>query len=258
MILDRFFDVPRVPHATSEGVVELPILYRDVSNVIGLFMARRAGVEDILRGTGLVPAVVRGDEALVGVSFYEYRDTTVGVYNEVGSAIFVLREGERPPRLGLADMYVPPAYRTIGAYVVDLPVTTAAANAAGRELWGYPKFITSIPFRLRGRSVDTSVLDPETRVPIVTFAGEMGPGLPAPPLGLMTYTRLEGALIRTHVDVRGWVTVHRPGSVRLCVGKSTHGMAGRLRSLGLSDVRPVLILRTDRFQSKLHAGRKLP
>ncbi|MEI8257515.1 MAG: acetoacetate decarboxylase family protein, partial [Deltaproteobacteria bacterium] len=234
-----------------------PILYRDVSNVIALFLARREGVRDVLRATGLVPAVVVGDRALVGVSFYEYRNTTVGVYNEVGTAIFALREGERAPRLGLADMYVPPRWRTVGAWVVDLPVTTAAANAAGRELWGYPKFVTAIPFRMRGRDVETSVLDPETRAPIVTLAGRMGPGLPAPPLGLMTYSRLDGALVRTHIDVRGWVTAHPAGTVRLSVGPSTHGMAERLRALGLVDARPVLLLRTDRFQSKLHAGTRV-
>jgi hypothetical protein len=178
------------------------------------------------------------------------------VYNEVGTAIFALRPGERP-RLGWADLLMPPRRRTIGAYVVDLPVTTRAANAAGRELWGYPKFVTQIPFRLHGREFECAVLDPEQDAPIVSLGGRMGPGLPAPPLSLMTYTQLDGALLRTHVDVRGRITVHAPGSLRLHLGPSQHRMAENLRLLELDGARPRVVMRTERFQSKLWPGSRV-
>jgi hypothetical protein len=254
---DRFFDVPRTPHRTSEGPVELPILYYDVSNVIVLFHARLAGLRAALEGTGLEPVLVSPLHGVVGLSFYEYRRTTVGVYNEVGTAIFCVRAGERNDPRALAELLHRPSERRVGTYVVDLPVTTAAANAAGRELWGYPKFVTPITFRLDGREVDTAVRGPQGDGEICRLAGRFGRGVPAPPLSLVTYSRLDGALVRTNIDVRGRVMVRAPGSVRLCVGASTHGMAERLRALGLDGARPMLSMVTDRFQSILHEGEKL-
>ncbi len=251
---ERFFRGPRTRATTSEGPVDLPIHYYDVSNVVGVFRASRAGAQVLVEGAGLEPALLRDGSAVVGLSFYEYRDTSVGVYNEVGTGVFAVRLGDRRPRLGLAELFLPPRWRASGAYVVDLPVTTAAACAAGREIWGYPKFVTEIPFRLQGREVDASVRDPATGGRIVTLSGRMGPGVPAPPMDLVTFTTLDGALLRTHVTVRGRVTLHAPGTVRLSVGPSTHRMAANLRTLGLEDARPMLVVRTDRFQLLLPAG----
>lgn len=253
---DRFFRVPTATRLTSEGPISLPILYFDVVNVVAMFDAPLAGASLLLEGTGLTPAVV-GGRAAVALSFYEYLDTSVGVYNEVGIAILATRRGEAMPRLGWADMMVPPPYRTLGAYVVDLPVTTAVANAAGREIWGYPKFVTDIAFRLHGREFEGVVADPSGAEPILTLAGRMGPGVPAPALSVVTYTLLDGELVRTHIDVRGAVSLSGPGTLRAHAGASSHPMADHARALGLDGARPRLVLSTRRFQSKLHAGTKL-
>lgn len=254
---DGFFDVPRSPHPTSRGPVELPILYRDATTVVAMFAVDRARAADALVDTGLVPLPLPRGRALAAVAFYEYRTTSVGRYNEVGVALMVTRAGEPARPWRWADLARPPAVRRLGMYVLDLPVSTPLADAAGRELWGYPKFVTELPLRVAGREVDATVLDPDGRT-IVTFAGRLGPGVPAPPLSLMTYTRLGGSLIRTHVDVRGRSWLRAPGSARLRLGASPHGMATRLRALGLVDARPAVVLATDRFQSRLHAGTPAP
>ncbi|MCA9592023.1 MAG: acetoacetate decarboxylase family protein [Myxococcales bacterium] len=253
----RFFRVPRTTHHTSAGLVDLPILYFDVRTVVAFFDAPLAGVEQVLEGTHLVPAVVRGRRAACALAFYEYRDTSVGVYNEMGTAILVLREGEPRPALGPLDLMRSPRARRIGMYVVDLPVTTALANAAGRELWGYPKFVTEIPFELRGRHFDSSVMDPDGQRRILRLRGDAGRGIVGPPLSLSTYTFLDGALIRTPVDVRGPIRIHSSGSLRLEIGASDHPMAQRLRTLGLAETAPSFVTISDRFQSKLHAGTRV-
>jgi hypothetical protein len=254
---DRFFGGPRTKRVTSEGPVDLPIFYYDTSNVVAVFRASRAGALKLLDGTGLDPTLA-GDDAIVALSFYEYRDTSVGVYNEVGTAILAARRGEGRAWRGLADVILPPSWRATGAYVVDLPVTTAAADAAGREIWGYPKFVTRIEFRLREGEFEGAVLDPATKESIVTLSGRMGPGVPAPPMSLVTFSTLDGTLVRTHVTVRGTVTVHAPGTVRLSVGRSAHRMAENLRTLRLVDARPFFVMRTDRFQSRLPLGAHIP
>ena len=256
---DRFFGVPRFTHATSEGPVDVPILYYEASNVVAVFHASRAGAERVLEGTGLAPQLSADGSALAALSFYEYRRTTVGVYNEVGTAILATPLGARRSRLGLAELLAPTNWRTGGAYVVDLPVTTAAANAAGREIWGYPKFVTDISFRLAKREFESTVWDPrnsdrDARGRIVTVGGRLGPGLPAPPMGIVTYSMLDGALLKTRIEVRGRARLHAPGSVRLDIGPSSHPMAQNLRTLGLEGAHARIVVETDHFRSRLPAG----
>jgi len=222
--------------------------------VIAMFWGDRASAEHLLAGTGLNLASPRRDRALVALSFYEYRRTSIGPYNEAGLVLFCTPPGRRPSALGVAELLVPPVWRRTGVHVVDLPVTTAQANAAGRELWGYPKFITEIPFRLEGHVLDTGVRDPDDGSSICALSGTLGLGVPAPPMSVVTFSRREGVLLRTHVDVRGRIMARRPGSTRLAVGDSRHPMAQHLRALGLQDARPFVVLETARFQSLLHAG----
>ena len=251
---DPFFQVPQTTHSTTQGPIDLPILYFDVSTLLAFFVTSRDAVEAKLSGTGLRPALTIGGRALAGIAHYEYRKTGVGSYNEVGLALPVLPEGALAPRNPIQALYGSVDERHLGFYVLDLPVTTPLANAGGRELWGYPKFVAPIPFRLDRKSFESSVIDPEGDGDIFTLSGRLLPSLPAPPMSLVLYSHHQGNLLRTTVNVRGRMNL-RPGrSLQLRVGESTHGMARNLRDLGLDNARAALVLDTHRFQSRLNAG----
>jgi len=251
---DPFFQVPQTTHSTTQGPIDLPILYFDVSTLLAFFVTNRDAVEAKLSGTGLRPALTIGGRALAGIAHCEYRQTGVGSYNEVGLALPVLPEGAPAPRNPIQALYGSVDERHLGFYVLDLPVTTPLANAGGRELWGYPKFVAPIPFRLDRKSFESSVIDPEGDGDIFTLSGRLLPSLPAPPMSLVLYSHHQGNLLRTTVNVRGRMNL-RPGrSLQLRVGESTHGMARNLRDLGLDNARAALVLDTHRFQSRLNAG----
>lgn len=256
-MMDPFLAAPQTAHDTSAGLVDLPILYHDATNVVALFSADQSGAERLLADTGLRPALTLRGRALVALSFYEYRHTSVGPYDEVGTAIFAVRDDEPAPLLGPLDLYRPPRRRRLGVWVVDLPVTTGMANAAGREIWGYPKFVTRIDFLRSGPRFSCAVAAPEGGSALCALEGTMGRGVAAPPLSVMTYSALRGALIRTTIDVRGPTRAHAPGSLRLDVGPSRHRMAENLRALGLERATPKLVLVNDRFRAKLHAGERV-
>ena len=251
---DPFFQVPQTTHTTTQGPIDLPILYFDVSTLLAFFVTNRDAVEAKLDGTGLRPALTIGGRALVGIAHYEYRRTGVGSYNEIGLALPVLPEGAPTPRNLIQALYGSVDERHLGFHVLDLPVTTPLANAGGRELWGYPKFVAPIPFRLDRKSFESSVIDPDGNGEIFTLSGRLLPSLPAPPMSLVLYSHHQGNLLRATVNVRGRMKL-RPGrSLQLRVGDSTHRMARNLRDLGLDDARPALVLDTHRFQSRLNAG----
>lgn len=253
-----FFDVPRTTLPTSEGDVDFPILYYDNTVVLAMFWSDAAAAAAEVADEGLRPGLVIGPKSAVILAFYHYRATTIGSYYEVGLAVPVVPPQARvfPPRFLQALLSADSRYRDLGYHVLHLPVTTPAANAAGREIWGFPKFVTPIDVTLTGRRVDLRVADPDDvdGDPILSMSGKAGLGLCSPGVDLLLYSRLGDRTLRTTVTARGRGTVRMPGSLRLDVGSGTHPMAETLRRLGLDGARPVGIFATHRFQSRLNLG----
>ena len=253
---DPFFQVPLVSRTTSEGATDFPILYFDARCVQAFFWCPLAAVQARLAGTGLRPAMVWGDRAIVGLAFFEYLNTSIGLYNEAGVAIPVLPQSSKHRTRWLQVLQdVESPQRELGFHVVHLPVTTPAACAAGREIWGYPKFVTDIPFALSPKAVNVAVRDPGDRgLSITALKGNLGASLPAPTLSLLLYSALDGHKLRTKVNVRGKTRAYAGSGVRLAVGTSTHPMATTLRLLGLDQARPLVLTTTHGFQSRLNLG----
>jgi len=252
---DVFFQYPLANFSTSVGDIELPILYYDNSVFMAIYLI------DIERARSLVTDdrldVVRcaNNKAMVGISFYEYRHTAIGPYNEVGVAILVAPKGVATPRIPLLTLLGPLDKNPMGFYIVDLPVTTAAACAAGKEVWGLPKFVAPICFNLQGRHFSGSVKDPTASHPIVSFTGQGGLTIPGPLLDLPLYSVLDNKLLRALVNTRGGAKIMLGGSLRLDVhDESNHPMAERLRQLGLSQAKPLFACASHSLQLRLNAG----
>ena len=255
---DPFFQYPRTPYPTSEGDVAMPILYFDDSNFMALFFVDHEAARAMAAVEGFEAVRFGNGRALVGVAFYDYRLTTIGPYGEVGVAIAATVPGMPRPRLPLLSLFRPPDRNRVGFHIVDLPVTTPAACAAGREIWGYPKFVTPISFASKDGTFAGSVTDPQTGTPMVTLAGRCGPGVPAPLLDLVLYSRHHGEVLRGLAVTRGGGRLCLPGSVRLDVSSSSHRMARNLRDLGLAGATPAFVAHTHRLQLRLGAGAVLP
>jgi hypothetical protein len=245
--MDAFFDTVRqTPAKTSDGTCDLPILYRDASQ-FGVFF--RVGLDvarDALAGTGVEPWPVLG-AAMAAIYVWEYRDSTVGSYNEVGLGIQARRRDTRPSlvRLGL-DMRAQPDQ---GIWVVTLPVTTTAAYRAGVELWGYPKYVTPIDtsFSEEGASVK---LGGELELSVGRLRG------PSMRLPVVTYTARAGRLLRTVIDVDTPVRWGTARSANLTL-RGDGPTADAVRRLGLERAPRLLAFRTDRFRAVLPAGEDL-
>ena len=145
MAKDDFFEVPRKAVETSDGSVELPILYYDVSIIQAFFWCDLDCVAAKLRGTDLAPVRLVTGKALAGIFFFEYRDTTISSYNECGLAVMVRPETASKPLFPTMDFFRKPDARTFGFYVLDLPVTTESACVAGREFVGISEVCNGNP-----------------------------------------------------------------------------------------------------------------
>jgi len=254
---DPFFQYPLAPFETSEGKIDLPILYYDNSNFLALYEVNLEKVAPLLNTKLVDVAKFPGGKALVALALYEYRETAVGAYNEVGVAIATVPAGTAQPKHPWLALYQSLDTRMLGLTVIDLPVTTAAACAAGKEVWGFPKFITDISFSLSGSAFSSTVKDPDNEEDIITVSGSAGLGVPGPQLDILLYSQREKDLLRTLVVTRGGGRLCSPGSIRASVGNGTHAMAQRLRDLGIHGQKPKLVFYSHGLQLRLNDGAKI-
>jgi hypothetical protein len=248
--MTAYFDVPQHYHPTAAGDIGLPILYYNSAAVFASFLVDSARAQALLPADLAAVSVAPG-KAVATVAFFQYVDSSVGPYNEMGLAI-----SARPaPAHGFRDTAPLHPRRSLlpGMFVVDLPVTTATALAAGRELWGYPKIVTPIDFRLRGGALDCAVHD-DAGALLCALRGRSGRGLPLGAPNLLTYTCLDGKLLRTTIDLRGRMRHARAGTVRLDAGAGDHPLSRHLQALGLQGAAPVLLQYGQGLRALLPAG----
>jgi Acetoacetate decarboxylase (ADC) len=214
----------------------LPIRYFDARLLIATYLVDYGRAATLLKDTGVI-AVPQGiGQALVAFGCFEYRKTDIGPYNEVGLVILSTSPKSPVPAL----------------YVVHLPVNTALANRAGHEIWGYNKFVAAIDIAEAGARFTMNIRDPDD-VAIATFEGTRGASVTMPPNDMVTFSILDGQLMRTVIQMMTPSQLGG-GSFSLKIGESTHPMAASLRALGLDSLSPVLLQYADPFQSLLFPG----
>lgn len=255
---DGFLDHVQHAEPTSAGPMDFPILYRDIGGVTALFLVDADRVQRQLEGTGLLVAPrMPGGKAIVGVAFFTYRDCTIATYNEAAvatTAIPASRVG-RLRALEALDLVKPADGRDVGTYIMQLPVTTEHARAGGVELFGYPKFVADIEFTPRGDAFTGVARERESGEEIVRLEGRARYSLPVPGGDVITWSRLGGRLLRTHIAMEQALRVAPGRGFRLAVGRSRHPMAAQLRELGLDGARPFTVLRSDAYRSVLPLGK---
>jgi hypothetical protein len=218
----------------------LPIRYFDVQVLVATFLTDLDRGAALLKGTGLQAVPQEDGKAVVVLYCIEYRDTDIGPYNEVGLTVVAGAPGDPIP----------------ANYVVNLPVTTAVANRAGREIWGYNKFVAAIDVKRDRKNFSTILRDTENVV-IGALEGTRGASVPAPPTDILTFTLFKGRVIKTLVRVLTPFHASSGDSFMFKVGTSSHPMTNNLRAVALDGARPVLVQYADPFQALLFPGRTL-
>lgn len=252
---DYFFDVPQHGVMTTEGRIDLPMFFYDCSARILNYFVDYESTLPLLEGTGMEPIRVFKNKALANLSFYNYRHNSVTPYNEVFLTILVVPKVYPMPRFSLANLLkLNPKELNIGGYVVEMPVTARQHRAAGREIWGYPKFQTEIPHRFSGKHFEYQVLDPETGEPLLSVSGTEGPGIKLPSVGVASFTNHNGKILRVNIDVDGRTRSAAIKDLNVRVSRSEHRFAKNIRALNLENLKPFSFMATDALRMRLNPG----
>ncbi len=201
-----------------------------VQYLVPMVAAQRIVDPTGLEATGPVPG-----RALMALAVCRYDDTDLDPYHEVAVS-FVVRPHDAPPDASPAQRLREVANGAIGVYIHRLPVDRAFSCGAGRDIWGFPKWITSIeidepgPGRAGpGTGMSARLVDGGTHV--LTLSVASGGRLRLPAAAPPTYSFADGVLRRTTWRTSAEGTGGHLGGARLTLGD--HPMADELRSLGL-------------------------
>jgi hypothetical protein len=194
--------------------VTIPVEVRRARSWFASFIVPAARVAELVGPAGLEPARLPGGRAMLSLAFVRYDDGDLDPYREIAVAFLV------------AD---PAGGRGKGAYIHRLPVDQEFTCAAGREIWGFPKFVTPIEINEELRA-DRAVLTVDGRM---TLTITQRHGVPAPmrSTAVDAFSFCDGILRRTRWELRGSGSRMRLGGVRVELGSGE--IADELRSLGL-------------------------
>src|SRR6266540_4102240 len=113
MAMDRFLDRPRSPVTTSQGVVELPVLYRDLSSLLAFFRVQHARAAEVLSSTPFMPVRFPTGFAVAGLAMFDYRDCTLGAYRECALTVAAVPRSRTTPTVPMLDLLRPAAHRSV-------------------------------------------------------------------------------------------------------------------------------------------------
>jgi hypothetical protein len=142
---ERFFQgVHKNKVRISVGELELPIQYLDIEAMLSYFPVATPAIAGMLPKAGLQPVQIRPGVALLGITAAEYKKSSIGAYSEVAIVVPCLRQ----PRFNipLLPLWFPRWFPSLAGYILKMPVSTEFACIAGKEIWGYPKFLADIDF----------------------------------------------------------------------------------------------------------------
>jgi hypothetical protein len=204
--------------------VHLPVQVRSAAMAGAQWFVDGDAAQDVVAPVGLDVVRNRKGKAVVSITSVAYADNDLGPYHEIALAFVVndpWPDAGRKPRMG-----------EVATYIHRLPVNQAFTCAAGRGIWGFPKWVCDIDIAERHGAVETTMVDD----------GRMVIGLSA----------ADGELHRTPFTSRSVGLRIRPrGAAQLVLGDGD--MADDLRALGISGA-PFLTMTCPRAVSTFGAS----
>jgi len=234
-----------------------PLAFRDVHYMALLYRANSFEVLQHLDGTGLKPALYFLGSPVVAVGLIQYKDSDLGAYHEIILSIPVVLHDDSSHQLSnWLDLYAGFEKRRGGQYIIHIPVTSQVSVDGGRNLWGYPKTLEPITHDFSHNKINSCLKDTDGNT-VLDWKGSVGIGIPIPSMNLMTYSFLDGSLMKTRVDVNAKMKWFPFADIHLNIKDNKSVMARDIKSMGLADKKPIAILGTEKFSARFHAPEKI-
>ena len=231
--MHAFFDNATPQKTVTHGAAafDLPVLYHRDDAFALYFSADYEKVRAAMPTDTLHPVILPGGRALAAIAVFNYIDTSIGPYGEIGVALPAVFGKEMTAARGVLAALMESTYPGFGVVVMHLPVTRIEARDAGRGEWGYTKFIADMHFAVTPETMQCRMLEGDE--PILDIRIKKRGFYLRDKKPLTTYSVKNGELIKTVIPQVACkrVSLLTGGSyVRL----GSHPVADSIRELGLS------------------------
>lgn len=146
-----------------------PAFYRDLGLMMAVMTCDLKVARALLPSPRLKPLALLPGVGLVGINCFEYRDTDLGPYNEVGVSVAVQVDGTSTP--GWLSAARSNLSRRYHGFVASLPVNTQIAVHGGLDFFNYPKYLARIGFATSADRWACTLRDPADDQQICSFDG---------------------------------------------------------------------------------------
>jgi hypothetical protein len=199
--MSSFFDGTRPGTKIDIGgrTFELPVLYfRD--DCFGLFFrADLEKIRELLPSEKLHPLIFPRKKAAVAIVAFNYIDTTIGPYGEVGIVVPVVYSSDPPPRI--RPILKESGFPGFGVLVTHLPVTNTIARDGGRGGWGYTKFVADMEFTITPEFMECRMFEEQKHILTMRVVKKGRIRKDSKPL--VTYSVKDGNLLKTTIPQTG-------------------------------------------------------
>lgn len=234
--MNSFFAENTQTKTVTHGVAtfDLPVnYYRDDLSLL-FYTADLEKVMEIMPSDNLHPVCLPGGKSLVGIAAFNYIETAIGPYGEVGVVVPVVHGPKKPP--SILPLLLESRYPGFGTLVMHLPVTNQIARDAGRGQWGYTKFVADMDFTVTPELIECRLQEGDRH--ILTTRVERTGIILKDRKPLVTYSVLDGNLIKTTIPQKG-IFRFAIGSGGSSLDLGNHPVADSIRELKLG-AKPLL------------------
>jgi hypothetical protein len=225
-----FKDTPKKTLDMAGQSMEFPIFCYDVRFITAIFTARISALKRLLPHRRFKPIQAWPGTGMLGIAAFEYRDTSIGPYNEIAIAI----PAKFPSRFVFPGLSALKMMREnlFPVYIHHLTVTTEIALKAGIHFYNFPGFLAEITFQDRNGSLEVTLKEKHDL--ILKLVAKRLPLKRSTGFEFHTYSIRDNVVM--HALVEGWAP--KLGTVRMgSLGKlelGEHGISSELAGLTLS------------------------
>jgi hypothetical protein len=237
--------------SAQESRLLIPVSYSGATVVAAVYLIRASTAHELVDCPKLHPLILPGNRSVSVITMFDFKASSIGPYKEL--SIGILASTTSISLRTVLSALSGPA--PIGAWVLELPVSSPAACRGGIELFGYPKSLACIDVHDVHNKYSYSVRDEGREV--VSCELTLGRGVRLPIRQLVTYSKLGGDLLETKIPVSWHPTLSSGRGVRMRLGTPGHRVRDTIARL-LLPAEPIFILHGAGFEAILNAVRLSP
>ncbi|WP_164017484.1 acetoacetate decarboxylase family protein [Pyxidicoccus trucidator] len=219
----RFSRVDGIPY-------ELPINSKDSPALMAAFSIDAEKAARLLPGDELHPFRINRKRGVLMITVIDYRTTDIGAYIEFSIAI-ACTFGPRPAH-PLLPLLFQKKYG-LGQYVFDLPVNTEVSVKGGKGIWGMPKHLGNLDFKIEDGTVSSRYDEGGKQAVRIEIDRPKRAWLPLR-MAAANYCAFRGMLMKSYIYFRGKLgfRLGRRAGARFVIGD--HPRVQALKDLDIS------------------------